>query len=334
MTTLPQHQAVLRSTQPGVLTGLADVRLETVRQLDPELQARVDQLAQRAREVDGGVSPFGEHKWLRLVRGDDRCAALLLWRHDTLVGAAHCDSYHTALPDHPCHLNAEMVIHPRFRRRGLGSLLIHAVLTHAREEYADEVHLWAYGNSAAAQRMARDVGFREERTLLQMSLPGELLPVLSEAPAGITVRPMEPTRDAYRWLALHNRVFAGHPEQESWDAADLQARFDQPWFSPRDLLIAEREGTAEMVGFCWVKLPTDREAPGEIYIVGVDPEVRGVGLGRYLTRAGLAHMRANNRPGATLYVESENDAAITLYRKLGFEPRWEHACYVRALRGA
>jgi mycothiol synthase len=148
------------------------------------------------------------------------------------------------------------------------------------------------------------------------------------------VRAFDPSSDARHWLALHNRVFAGHPEQESWGMADLHARFDQPWFDPNDLLIAERGSGSEMVGFCWVKLPPDPKTPGEIYIVGVSPECRGGGLGLFLTRAGLAHMRANGRPGATLYVESDNHAAIALYRKLGFEPRWEHVCYVRGLKTA
>jgi mycothiol synthase len=81
-----------------------------------------------------------------------------------------------------------------------------------------------------------------------------------------------------------------------------------------------------------VKLVEDPGAPGEIYIVGVDPAVRGGGLGKLATLAGLAHMRQQNRPGAMLYVEADNAPAIRLYEKLGFHRQWEHVCYTRPLR--
>ena len=84
-----------------------------------------------------------------------------------------------------------------------------------------------------------------------------------------------------------------------------------------------------MIGFCWVKLPRESTAPGEIYIVGVNPSARGRSLGRLLTQAGLAHIRRAGRPGATLYVEADNAPARAMYERLGFELRWEHTCYQR-----
>ena len=73
------------------VTGL---RLERARRLGPELQSRVRALAAAALAQDG-VRPFGEHKWLRLIRGDDRFVALLLWDGPSLIGAAHCHVRYT-----------------------------------------------------------------------------------------------------------------------------------------------------------------------------------------------------------------------------------------------
>jgi mycothiol synthase len=320
-----------RRPVPGPLAASGDLRLETVRQIGPELQAQLDRLARIACEVDG-VSPFGEHKWLRLVRGDDRCTALLLWRHDALVAAAHCDAYHTPAPDHPCRLSVELLVHPGHRRRGLGRLLLHGVLALAHEEAADELHVWAYGRLPAARTLAERAACRSARTLLQLELPAERLP--EEAPVlppDLRLRPFEPRRDAYTWLALHNRVFAGHPEQGNWDASDLQARLEQPWFNAADLLLAQDVRDGALKGFCWVKLPREEASPGEIYIVGVDPAARGQGLGRLLALAGLAHIRACGRPGATLYVEADNTPGVALYEQLGFRRRWEHVCYAQRL---
>jgi mycothiol synthase len=307
-----------------------ELRLEAVQRLPPHLQTEIDGLASAARAADG-VSPFGEHKWLRLIRGDDRCAALLLRSGDELVAAAHCDAYHVGPWSGACRLTAEIVVHPAFRGRGLGQQLLARVLDLARDEWADHLHLWAYGNLPRARALAERFGFSPERVLLQYVLPYERLPLSADLPSDTRLRAFEPSSDAARWLALHNRVFAEHPEQGRWEPADLEARLEQPWFDPRDVLLVEDTASGQLIGFCWTKIPLDDNLPGEIYIVGVDPGARGRGLGRRLTELGLAHIRARGRRGATLYVESDNQAAIRMYESLGFEPHAEHVCYARRL---
>jgi mycothiol synthase len=307
------------------------VRLEAVQRLTPQHQAEINQLARAARSADG-VNPFGEHKWLRLIRGDDRCAALLLRRGDDLVGAVHCDAYHVGPGSGACRLTAEMVVHPDDRGRGLGRWLLAGALDLARDEWADHLHLWAYGNLPTARHLAAEFGFSPERVLLQYLLGLERLRESSDLPDDMRLRPFEPHRDAWDWLKLHNRVFAQHPEQGTWEPADLQARLEQPWFDPRDLLLVEAASTGQLVGFCWVKLPRDEALPGEIYIVGIHPSLRGRGLGRALTSLGLAHIRARGRRAATLYVEADNQAAIRLYETFGFQRQAEHVCYARRLR--
>lgn len=307
-----------------------DLRFEAVQRLPPDLQTEIHQLARAARAADG-VSPFGEHKWLRLIRGDDRCAALLLRSGEELVAAAHCDAYHVGPWSGACRLTAEIVVQPAFRGRGLGQRLLARALDLARDEWADHLHLWAYGNLPTARHLAERFGFSPERVLLQYVMPQERLPLSAELPSNTRLRAFEPARDASTWLDLHNRVFAEHPEQGRWEPADLQARLEQPWFDARDLLLIEDTTTGQLIGFCWTKIPLDDSLPGEIYIVGVDPSARGRGLGRRLTRLGLAHIRSRTRGGATLFVESDNLTAIRMYESLGFEPHAQHVCYARRL---
>ena len=75
------------------------------------------------------------------------------------------------------------------------------------------------------------------------------------------------------------------------------------------------------MGFCWTKIHRDEQPPaGEIYVIAVDPDVAGTGLGRAMTLAGLdwLHGVAGLRRGM-LYVDADNAPAVGLYRKLGFE---------------
>jgi mycothiol synthase len=224
-------------------------------------------------------------------------------------------------------LTAELVVEPARREHGFGRRLLGAIFDLARTEGAGEVHLWAYGDLPPARHLAEQCHCRPERVLLQYGLERARLPTRPGRRADVRLRRFEPSRDAYSWLVQHQRVFAGHPEQSAWDATDLQLRLDQPWFEAQDFLIAEDARSKAMLGFCWTKLPLDADQPGEIYIVGVDPGARGRGLGQLLTWAGLAHIRARGRPGATLYVEADNAPARRLYEGFGFRVQHTHVCY-------
>jgi mycothiol synthase len=84
-----------------------------------------------------------------------------------------------------------------------------------------------------------------------------------------------------------------------------------------------------VVGFHWTKVHGrksggghDHDAIGEVYVVGVDPDYAGRGLGRALTLAGLHHLRGLGLSQAMLYVDARNTSAIRLYEGLGFS-RWD-----------
>jgi len=165
-----------------------------------------------------------------------------------------------------------------------------------------------------AERLA-DRGLHPTRELLQLRASLSSAALQDAASPPVPVRPFRLGRDEQAWLEVNARAFAGHPEQGTWTLADLQHRERQPWFDPRGFLLHE-EGT-RLAAFCWTKVHL-HPVLGEIYVIGVDPDYQGRGLGRALTRAGLGHLATRGVPTAMLYVERDNMPALVLYRSLGF----------------
>ena len=298
----------------------AVARLEALGRLSaPELSA-VMWLAESAIEADG-ARPLSEHAVLQLQHADEPAGRnLLLYAPDgTLAGFAQLDA-----PDGGA-ATGELVVAPAYRRQGYGRRLVEALLDEAGPV---PMRLWAHGGSAAAAALAASTGLSAVRELWQMRRP--LRPPLpaTALPGGVSLRTFEPGRDEEAWLQVNRRAFADHPEQGAWTLADLQRREHEDWFDPSGFILAQRTEGAEprIVGFHWTKVhPGGGEyGPdpiGEVYVVGVDPDAWGGGLGKALVVAGLQHLRSRGLGHVLLYVDADNPAAVRLYDRLGFT-RW------------
>jgi mycothiol synthase len=216
-------------------------------------------------------------------------------------------------------VTGELVVHPGYREQGIGTALVGALTAQAD---GHPVRLWAHGDLAAAAALARSAGFERFRALWQMRRElGDPLPE-PRFPDGTTVRTFRPGQDEEGWLRVNGRAFAKHPEQGSWTRRDIELREAEPWFDPDGFFLAERDGA--MIGFHWTKTHPAKDGEerlGEVYVVGVDPDGQGGGLGKALTLAGLRYLRDRGLRRVMLYVDEDNSAAIRLYQDLGFT-RW------------
>ncbi len=146
----------------------------------------------------------------------------------------------------------------------------------------------------------------------------------------IETRDFDPDRDIDSWVAVNARAFAWNPEQGSWTADSLHDRMREPWFDPSGFRIHERDG--RMAGFCWTKVHNELDPLiGEIYVIAVDPDFHGLGIGRDLTLAGLDHLARSGIQTGMLFVDSHNVSAIRVYHRLGFVVHRTDSMFTRQL---
>jgi ribosomal protein S18 acetylase RimI-like enzyme len=149
--------------------------------------------------------------------------------------------------------------------------------------------------------------------LMSIDLPVPVIPV----PAGATLRTFVAGADEAEWLAQNNAAFADHPEQGEWLHDDLEARIEEPWFDPSGFLILEIDG--HIAASCWTKVhELHPERFGEIYVISVDPQFQGRGLGRVMLAQGLDVLCRKGVHRATLFVDADNASAQKLYHSFGF----------------
>jgi mycothiol synthase len=283
--------------------------LEIKRSMGPGDIAVVEGLLVAVERADGH-RPLGDHTWLDLVQGGrSGFAGLVAWEHDHDHPVAYAqvtrgnDSWGLELVVHPHHRYEMDVIGPRLLREAVDIV---------GQEGGGHVHWWVFEATDAHRRLAELVGLRPGRLLHQMRRP---LPTGLEP--GVATHGFRVGVDEAAWLDVNNRAFHLHPEQGGWDLATLQARQREPWFDPAGFRLHEVDG--RLAGFCWTKVHGDDDPVlGEIYVIAVDPDFHGRGLGRALTLAGLDHLARAGVPVGMLYVDDDNTAAVSLYRDLGF----------------
>jgi len=273
----------------------------------------------RAATAADGVRPLSEESELRLRHGGPPRGGDLVVREDSAIaGYARYDVGADG------GVEAELVVHPSFRRRGHGATLRDRLVRLAGPR---PLSVWAHGDRPGTEELLAPSGFERVRVLLQLRryLDGVDPAPGPELPGDVTVRPFRPGRDEAAWLSVNARAFATHPEQGDWTAEDLRLREKEPWFDADGFLLAWRgdpDHGGELLGFHWTKVhpPGDvgPEAVGEIYVLGVDPGAQGLSLGRALTDLGLAHLRGRGLAQVLLYVDEDNEAAVRLYESRGF----------------
>jgi mycothiol synthase len=293
--------------------------------------------------AEDGAAPLSEQVLMHLRSGGGPAARHLLARAEDptaksdgrLLGYGQLDVGEPGSKQRKSNeASSELVVHPEARKHGLGIKLLEALMERAGGK---RLYLWSHGEHPGAVRLATRMGFKQVRTLWQMrrSLvdiplagPGTADTDTDELPDGVRLRPFVVGQDEAEFVRVNNAAFDWHPEQGGWTVEQLKLRQGESWWDPDGFLLAVEDAVdgngqtrERLLGYHWTKVHegTQHEEPiGEVYVLGVDPSARGRHLGSVLTIAGLRYLRDRGLREVMLYVEADNDAAVRVYRDLGF----------------
>jgi mycothiol synthase len=316
------------------------VRIKHVGQLTDHQRCEVLRIVRNATEADR-VAPLSEQVLLAVREehhansSEPRASSV----HSLAYARAHLAGYaHLERPMNGKVSTAEVVTDPSRRRAGVATALIRD-LEQALEPQAEALRLWSHGDLASARAFATRNGHSKVRELWQMRRPlqsgvSSLPPVL--VPEGFRTRHFVVGRDEETWLRVNARAFVDHPEQGRMTRHDLDRRIAEPWFDPQGFILIEdiRDPQAVLAASHWTKVVAGqdpRTSTGEVYVVGVDPAYQGMGLGRTATVLGLAYLRQKGLTEAMLYVDADNEAAVTTYRRLDFDRSGVDIMYSRII---
>lgn len=284
-----------------------------VTRLDADTRRLAHRLVEQATIADG-VSPLSEQAVLAIDSDDTDV------RHvASAVGYANITAGRDGEP-----AMIEAVVDPAHRRRGHGRRLLDTAFAAAHDlggAQQPPPRAWAHGDLPGAAALAAAMGLSPVRELLQLRRPlspGTSVPLepLVTDPS-IRLRTYSGPADDAEILRVNNAAFAWHPEQGGWTDAQIRERVESDWFDPAGLFLAfDADDESRLLGFHWTKRQ-DADL-GEVYIVGVDPQAQGRGLGRMLTLAGLHYLAEQGIGTVMLYVEGDNTAALHTYERLGF----------------
>lgn len=234
----------------------------------------------------------------------------------------------------------DLVVRPSARGQGIGRSALNLLLTSDGGSQQEELRAWAHGENPAATALLGAAGFTPVRELLRLSLdPSKLAAAIEHArplAEGFEVLPFDSSSStqADDWVRVNARAFASHPEQGAVTRADFDSLTNEPWFWAEDLRLAYSlapESAGKLAGFTWVKTITEGESvETELYVLGVDPDFAGMGLGAALLGETLRRMKLHNPDRITLYVDGDNTNAVELYLRAGFEVEQRSVQHLRS----
>jgi len=224
-------------------------------------------------------------------------------------------------------------VHPEHRRRGLAKELLSFAIHRAKELRAKVAHVNIPEDNVVAKSVLSKLGFEYVRRFLELRLYMGKVPWQNIDPATLGCRHLQRGEED-KLTQIQNRSFAGIWGYNPNTVEAITYRINLSNCSPEDVVLTfDRD---KVIGYCWTEITYEGEAgvgkrKGRIFMLGVDPDYRGKGVGKGVLLAGLSYLKSKGLRVAELTVDSENKAACALYRYVGFEVRTSSLWYEKVI---
>jgi mycothiol synthase len=225
-------------------------------------------------------------------------------------------------------LSVNGFIHPDFRGRGLGTAILWATETRARERGARKLDNGVLATDRAAAALLEANGYRDVAHFYVMTIELDEPPPEPEWPEGVEPRPFE-REHAHAFWAADDEAFQDDADYEPEPFEEfVERRVESPRFDP-ELWTAVWDGDeiAATLIATW-----KRFGAGWVAGLGVRRPWRRRGLGRALLLRSFGQFYERGERRVSLNVHTENPTGATrLYESVGMHVEREDVLYRKEL---
>ena len=227
----------------------------------------------------------------------------------------------------------DCLVHPEHRRKGVATELFHNAMHRASGLGARVAHVNIPEVNVAAKSLLSKLGFRFVRRFLELRLEPSHTNLLDVEHLAFLARCLRRGEED-KLTEIQNRSFAGTWGYNPNTIEEIVYRVNLSDCSPEDVILAY--GGDKPIGYCWTTINLEENATlgrskGRIYMLGVDPECQGKGIGKAMLSAGLSYLKGKGIEVAELTVDSDNRVACSLYESVGFKIWSTSVWYEKAL---
>src|SRR5215210_3802613 len=218
-----------------------------------------------------------------------------------------------------------MVVHPEYRRQGLGSQLLALILERAREVGAKDILVYANERNQGSDLFLKHHQFQQVGSSGSLELNDEAKLPAAEFQKGFTLKKYSEVNDPLLLLKALNECYLGmwgHQHDDNPSEEERKSPRFLHYYAADDILLLFGEKNL-ILGICSVKPQGKRGNDGEWSDLldgpGIIQEYREQGYQRSMVLAGIQHLRKTGTHPITLEFWGDNENALNIYRSLGFE---------------